>query len=75
MWRSARKGRRHLLRLRSRKGQSILEYVVIATVIVLAILAIRGAMGTSANNILNNAASKTDEGATFIGSNLFIGDQ
>jgi hypothetical protein len=52
-----------------------LEYVVIATVIVLAILAIKEAMGTSANSIMTNAASKVDDGATFIGSNLFIGAQ
>ena len=46
---------------RRRKGQSILEYLVITTVIVLAILGIRGAVGGQANNLYNVAANKMGE--------------
>lgn len=48
-------------RARRQKGQSILEYLVITTVIVLAILGIRGLVGGQANNLYNTAANKIGE--------------
>jgi Flp pilus assembly pilin Flp len=46
--------------MRNRKGQSILEYLVIATVIVLALTAIRGTLVTNMNTMFQNAADQTD---------------
>ena len=55
-----------LRRQRDRRGQSILEYVVIATVIVLAIFAIKGTVSTNLNGVYGNAANKTSDAATSI---------
>ena len=46
------------------RGQSILEYLVITTVIVLAILGIRGLVGNQTNNLYNTAANKIGEAET-----------
>lgn len=51
-------------RRRAQKGQSILEYLVIATVIVGAILAIRGVVQTNMNDLYTEAAAKTADAAT-----------
>ena len=53
-------------RLRSKRGQSILEYVVITTVVVLAILAIRAAVTTNTNALYNESANKINAGATLL---------
>ena len=55
-----------LRRQRDRRGQSILEYVVIATVIVLAIFAIKGTVQTNLNGVYGNAANKTADAGTSI---------
>ena len=44
---------------RSRKGQSILEYLVIATIIVIALIAIRPVLQGNINKLFNTAASQT----------------
>ena len=48
-------------RLRSRRGQSILEYLVITTVIVLAILAIRAVVNTNTQALYEEAGNKINE--------------
>lgn len=54
--------------LRSRTGQSILEYLVIATVVVLAILLIRGTVQSNTESLFNQAAGKVGEAATQLGT-------
>ena len=66
MWKRAR------TRNRKQKGQSILEYLVILTVVVLAILFIRTAMSSSMNNTYNQAANKVNQAANMIG-NMNVG--
>lgn len=51
-----RAGRRH--------GQSVLEYLVIMTVVVLAILGIRQTVTNKSNALFNEAADKVGEAAT-----------
>ncbi len=63
--------RRWKTRLVRRTGQSILEYLVIATVVIAAILAISIPVGQNANKVMNQSASKIDQGATVI-SNLNV---
>ena len=53
---------------RSRRGQSILEYLVIATVIVTAILLIRTTVATHMNTLYNSAAQKTADAAGSLGN-------
>ena len=55
-------------RLRSKRGQSILEYLVITTVVVLAILGIKGMVDTKARELFNGAGNKIGEAATLIGN-------
>ena len=51
----------------ARRGQSILEYLVIATVIVGAIIAIRGVVTPHINRLYNNAADHTADAAKALG--------
>lgn len=51
-------------RLRSTRGQSILEYLVITTVVVLAILGIRGLVSTQTNTLFTEAGNKVGEAST-----------
>lgn len=53
--------------LRQKKGQSILEYLVIATVIVIAIFAIQGTVSNNMNDLYTNAAGKTATAAGSLG--------
>ena len=46
-----------------RRGQSILEYLVIITVIVIAIFAIRNTVSGNMNSLFNSAAAKTANAA------------
>ena len=55
-------------RLRSRRGQSILEYLVITTVVVLAILAIRAVVNTQTTALFNQAGTKVGEASTALGT-------
>ena len=55
-------------RLMNRKGQSILEYLVIATIVVLAVLAIRGTVTEKMNNVMTESTNKVDEAATALQS-------
>ncbi len=57
-----------LRRVRQRKGQSILEYMVIVTVVVLAILAIRGTVDTRVTEVFTAAADRTGDAATALGN-------
>ncbi len=54
--------------LRQKKGQSILEYLVIATVIVIAIAAIRSTLDTNITGLYTNAAAKTGDATTALGT-------
>ena len=54
-------------RCRQRKGQAILEYLVIATVIVLAIVAIRGTVETRVGEVFTASADRTGDAATALG--------
>ena len=55
-------------RLNGRHGQSILEYLVIATIIVGAIIVIaKPAITTHMNSLYTNAAQKTGDAATALG--------
>ena len=44
--------------LKGRKGQSIVEYLVVAGAIVAAILVVRGTIQANANSLFNKAANK-----------------
>lgn len=50
----------------NRKGQSILEYLVIATLVVMAIFAIKGQMGTALKDLYTNAKDKAVDAADSI---------
>lgn len=71
MWKLVRGRALGLPRRRNRRGQSILEYVVIATVLVLAIFAIKGTVNTNVDNIYKNAVNKTSEAAVQLNSSTF----
>ena len=47
----------------SEQGQSILEYVILITALMLAILFIRGPLGSAVNNLYNSATGKVDQAA------------
>lgn len=53
--------------LRQKKGQSILEYLVIATVIVIAIFAIKDRVQGNMNDLYGNAADRTANAAAALG--------
>ena len=55
------------------QGQSILEYVVIATVIVAAIMIARGSIATHTNTLFTNASTKVSDAATSLGNFKFEG--
>ena len=55
-------------RLQGRKGQSIVEYLVIATVIIGAILLIRATVQGNMTNLFNSAATQTATAGAAIGS-------
>jgi len=55
-------------RLRKRRGQSIVEYLVIAAVIVAAILAVRGTVQANMKSLYDKSAQKTAEAATALGN-------
>jgi hypothetical protein len=50
--------------LRHSQGQSIIEYVILITVLGLLILALRGRVESAVNNLYNAATDKIDEAAT-----------
>lgn len=56
------------VRMRSERGQPIVEYLVIAAVIVAAILLIQPTVRTNIQNLYNNAAQKTSNAATALGN-------
>ncbi|MBI3322004.1 MAG: hypothetical protein HYZ91_07050 [Candidatus Omnitrophica bacterium] len=68
MWRRTRKGAGHPVRRRGNGGQSILEYLVIATVIVAAIIIAKGIVQGNMNQLYQNAAQKTSDAATALSS-------
>ena len=51
-------------RVRSRRGQSILEYLVIATVIVGAVIGIKTLVEGHMNNLYTSAAEKTGQASS-----------
>ncbi len=52
-------------RLGSRRGQSILEYLVVATIIVGAVIAVaNGAIKTNMKTLYDNAGTRTGDAAT-----------
>lgn len=53
--------------LGNRKGQSILEYLVIAAVIVAGILAIKNTVKTNTDQLYTTAAGKVSTAATSLG--------
>ena len=55
-------------RLRGKRGQSILEYLVITTVVVLAILAIRQVVTDRSNALFTQAGDKVGEATTTLGT-------
>ena len=57
----------------NRRGQSILEYLVIATVIVAALLAVRGTVSTHVSSLFTNASTKVGSAATSLGNLTFEG--
>jgi len=56
------------VRMRSERGQPILEYLVIAAIIVGAILLIQPTVRTNIQNLYNQAAQKTSNAATALGN-------
>ena len=59
----------------NRRGQSIVEYLVIAGVIIAAILGIRAAFRTRMNNLMNQSQNKVDTATTLIGNNVVANRQ
>ena len=55
-------------RLRSKRGQSILEYLVITTVVVLAILGISGLVTQKTDDLFSSAGNKVGEAANQLGT-------
>ena len=55
---------RKMQRALGKRGQSILEYLVIVVVVIAAVIAIRAVMGTSMNGIYTNAATLTGNAGT-----------
>ena len=55
-------------RLGNTRGQSILEYLVITTVVVLAILGIRAMVQTQTVGLFNEAGNKVGEATTQLGT-------
>ena len=53
--------------LKGRKGQSIVEYLVIVTVVIAAILLIRGTVAGNMNTLFTNAATQTGNAAGQVG--------
>jgi hypothetical protein len=47
----------------SLRGQSILEYLILITALLLAILAIRGPLGSAVDHLYNSATGKVDQAA------------
>ena len=54
--------------LKQRKGQSILEYLIISTVIVGAILVAKGKVQTGMNDLYTKAGDKTQKASNALGS-------
>jgi len=67
MWRRTRKGAGDPARRRGNGGQSILEYLVIATVIVAAIIIARPIVQGHMATLYQNAAQKTADAAAALG--------
>ena len=55
-------------RLHNKRGQSILEYLVITTVVVLAILAIQTVVRSQSDAMFNQAGTKVGEASATIGT-------
>jgi len=55
-------------RLRGRRGQSILEYLVIITVVVIAIFSIKEGVQGNMNDLYNKAKEKTAGAETALGN-------
>ena len=56
------------LTLFARKGQAMVEYLVIATVVIAALLAVRPALQAAIQALFDNAATKANEAATNLGN-------
>lgn len=57
-----------MYRLRQKKGQSILEYLVITTVVIFVILGIRAAIQTTTQQVYDTASTKVGEAGTQLGT-------
>jgi len=68
MWKRTRKGAGDPARRRGNGGQSILEYLVIATVIVAAIILAKTIVQGNMNTLYTNAGQKTADAAAALGS-------
>ena len=55
-------------RLRQRSGQSIVEYLVIATIIIVAILFIRNRVETNTKDLFTKAADQTATAGASLGT-------
>ena len=55
-------------RLHNKRGQSILEYLVITTVVVLAILAIQTVVRSQSDTMFNQAGTKVGEASATLGT-------
>ncbi len=51
---------------RSRRGQSVVEYLIIASAIIAAVVAIRVGFGGKTSEILQGSVDKTGESATYL---------
>lgn len=60
-------------RVRSKRGQSILEYLVITTVVVLSILAIRATVQTRTNALYNMSANRVGDAGTLVSNSFNVG--
>ena len=54
--------------MEQRRGQAIVEYLVVATVVIAAIIAIRPAIQAAVNALYASAATKANDAATKLGS-------
>ena len=61
-------------RLRSKRGQSILEYLVITTVVVLSILAIRALVKTRTDELFGKSAERMGDAQKVLDANFKVGE-
>lgn len=56
------------MRTRGTAGQSIVEYLIVAALVILAVAAVRGPLSGNVNSVYTNASNKVNDAATALGA-------